>query len=206
MANAHHSKEKYLQIAAKMRGQKRTQATKDNISRALMGHKHNPETLAKMRRPRSEKGKANISKAMLGKIPWNKGRTGIYSAQTIEKLRQANIGKKIPDEVKEKLRNSMFDFFKSKNPNYCPPPYELRANHRKNESVRRFRIKQNGGSHTNIQWEHLKAAFNFQCRMCGAKEPEIKLTKDHIISIKDGGTDDISNIQTLCRSCNSKKR
>jgi hypothetical protein len=37
------------------------------------------------------------------------------------------------------------------------------------------------------------------------QEPLIKLTRDHILSLSNGGTDDITNIQPLCVQCNSKK-
>ena len=40
------------------------------------------------------------------------------------------------------------------------------------------------------------------CAKCGAVDD---LTVDHIIAIKQGGTNDPSNYQTLCRSCNSSK-
>ena len=39
-----------------------------------------------------------ISEVMKGKTPWNKGRHGIYSEETIEKLRKANTGKPSPNK------------------------------------------------------------------------------------------------------------
>jgi 5-methylcytosine-specific restriction protein A len=42
----------------------------------------------------------------------------------------------------------------------------------------------------------------YACLWCGATQ---KLAIDHINPIKNGGTDHLSNLQTLCKSCNSKK-
>ncbi len=42
----------------------------------------------------------------------------------------------------------------------------------------------------------------FKCRECGSSED---ITVDHIIPRRQGGPDDISNYQTLCRTCNSRK-
>ena len=61
------------------------------------------------------------------------------------------------------------------------------------------------GSHTFGEWETLKAQYDWICQMCGRKEPNIKLTEDHIIPLSKGGSNNIENIQPLCGSCNSKK-
>lgn len=47
---------------------------------------------------------------------------------------------------------------------------------------------------------------NYQCRSCGKREPEIKLEIDHIIPIAHSGSNDISNLQSLCRHCNQQKK
>lgn len=43
---------------------------------------------------------------------------------------------------------------------------------------------------------------NYKCVYCHSTE---NLTIDHIIAITKKGADDLSNLQTLCRSCNSQK-
>lgn len=58
------------------------------------------------------------------------------------------------------------------------------------------------GSHSLNEWNELKEKYNYKCAICGEKKP---LTKDHIIPLSKGGTNYITNIQPLCRNCNSKK-
>ncbi len=41
-----------------------------------------------------------------------------------------------------------------------------------------------------------------KCRQCGAEK---NLTIDHIVPLAKGGTNELNNLQILCRSCNSKK-
>jgi|ERR1700754_1430009 len=80
------------------------------------------------------------------------------------------------------------------------PGYKIYLNHR-----RSLLKKKIFGYHTLSEWEHLKSEYNFTCPSCGKKEPEIKLTEDHIVPIVKGGDDFIDNLQPLCKSCNSRK-
>lgn len=207
MANAHHSAKKYREIAKKLRGRKRTQETRDRISKALMGHKHSPKTLAKLRgRKRSKKFRKLMSELAKNRIAWNKGKKGIYSPEQIQRLREANLGKVHSLESRKRMSEAIIKRFIAKDPSYIPPAFEFGEKARRHEQMRRYRLRTNGGSHTKEQWELLKAAYKFQCKICARKEPKIILTKDHIIPLRNGGSNDIANIQPLCRSCNSRKR
>ena len=45
----------------------------------------------------------------------------------------------------------------------------------------------------------------YRCRECGASKDETSLEIDHILPVAKGGTNDIDNLQTLCRECNRMK-
>lgn len=62
------------------------------------------------------------------------------------------------------------------------------------------------GSYTSAEWKALCARYDHTCLCCGRKEPEIKLTVDHVIPLIKGGSNYIENIQPLCLSCNSSKQ
>jgi 5-methylcytosine-specific restriction endonuclease McrA len=84
-----------------------------------------------------------------------------------------------------------------------------RLNHRDKVNIKNLNrvclLKKVGGKITIQQWEELKKQYNYTCPNCGRKEPEIKLTIDHIVPISQGGKNTIDNIQPLCKECNSKK-
>lgn len=46
---------------------------------------------------------------------------------------------------------------------------------------------------------------NYTCQYCGQTPPKVVLEVDHIISRKDGGTDDILNLMAACFDCNRGK-
>jgi len=54
---------------------------------------------------------------------------------------------------------------------------------------------------TSLRWT-VWERDNFTCKNCGVRR---YLTVDHIRPESKGGKTDIKNLQTLCKSCNSKK-
>jgi 5-methylcytosine-specific restriction endonuclease McrA len=60
-------------------------------------------------------------------------------------------------------------------------------------------------SFTAAEWGALKEHYHYMCLRCGRREPEIKLTADHVVPISKGGAARIDNIQPLCKACNSAK-
>jgi len=56
-----------------------------------------------------------------------------------------------------------------------------------------------------VRYEVLKRA-KYRCELCGVHEDQAALHVDHIIPRARGGSDDISNFQSLCVTCNTSKR
>jgi diadenosine tetraphosphate (Ap4A) HIT family hydrolase len=56
-----------------------------------------------------------------------------------------------------------------------------------------------------LRYEVLKRA-KFRCELCGISAEDKALEADHILPRNAGGTDDLSNLQSLCYSCNAMKR
>lgn len=61
------------------------------------------------------------------------------------------------------------------------------------------------GSHTSKDFIELCRSTEWKCLCCDTPHTVKILTEDHIVPLSKGGTDNIDNIQPLCRSCNSSK-
>ena len=146
------------------------------------------------------------NKINLGRKPWNKGTKGKMKAwnkglnkktdKRLEKVgnRKSLTGKNAPNWKGGTAEASRKEWRKK---NYNRVLYL---------NLRRKTMKRGAeGSHTFGEWEMLKAQYNWTCLCCKKREPEIKLTEDHIIPLIKGGSDNIENIQPLCKKCNSKK-
>lgn len=56
--------------------------------------------------------------------------------------------------------------------------------------------------YTQAQFLELCGLYGNRCAACRRKRT---LTADHVVPLYHGGSDDISNIQPLCKPCNSRK-
>lgn len=74
-----------------------------------------------------------------------------------------------------------------------------------NEATHRRRALIAGSDehHTAAEWNALKELFRFCCAACGST-PSV-LCRDHIVPVVKGGSNAISNIQPLCKGCNTRK-
>lgn len=75
------------------------------------------------------------------------------------------------------------------------------------QSIRRHRrraLEYNAsGEHTPEEWLEKKGVFRNKCAWCGKRT--LQLTKDHIIPLCDGGSNDIVNIVPACKHCNMSR-
>lgn len=70
---------------------------------------------------------------------------------------------------------------------------------------RRRLLEERAGHVTGTQWNAIKSFYEYRCLCCRRVEPDIVLTMDHVVPLVAGGTHEPSNIQPLCRACNSAK-
>ena len=72
-------------------------------------------------------------------------------------------------------------------------------------NVWEHRRKSKGYVSGTVRYEVLKKA-KYKCELCGISADIKALEVDHILPRSNGGSDDITNFQALCYSCNATKR
>lgn len=132
-------------------------------------------------------------------IPWNKGK------KTGQKVWNKDTKGKYSKEHKRKIGEA----HKGEKCTFWKGGISSGENKKQYYYLKRIerlsRQKGAEGSFTIEEWENLKKKYDFICLICYKREPEIKLTVDHIIPLFEGGSNYIGNIQPLCGSCNSSK-
>lgn len=130
-----------------------------------------------------------------------------HSVETKKKLSIIRTGKKTSKETKIKLsvalRGANSSFWKGGL--MQDKDYQLKMTNIYSAN-RRAKKRNAEGKFTLGEWEKVKEDFNYICPSCKKKEPEITLTKDHIVPLSKKGTNFILNIQPLCMQCNRKKQ
>lgn len=189
------------------KGKPHSDQTKRKISQRAFGRIVSPETrrkisAANLHRVATDATRLKLSRALKGRIFSEQHRQNISAAlsgrkghptsqETKQRLHLANSGKPHPKgPLSPAWRGGI-----SKHPQYMSFMNQRR----------RIRKLENGGSHTLEEWLALKTLYNRTCPACLKSEPTVHLSEDHIVPIKHGGSDNISNIQPLCRPCNSRK-
>lgn len=124
---------------------------------------------------------------------------------------QARFRKAHPDRVKAEIRawrDANRDRVRTTEAAWKAANLELWKALKLTAHHRRRTLKMNCvGTHTNEEWLERLRHHNHCCAYCGSPQNEgLKLTRDHYISLKRGGTNYADNIVPACSTCNSKKK
>jgi 5-methylcytosine-specific restriction endonuclease McrA len=108
------------------------------------------------------------------------------------------MSKEKPNEVQRFVRGFIRDLITS---THKPKPQKIAVQSihqptKENKPKRNITLK--------VRMQVLKRD-SLKCVYCGRKSPEVSLEVDHIIPFSKGGSNHISNLQTLCFDCNRGK-
>ena len=186
----HFSEETKQKISKSLKGKKLSALRVQRMVESRRGYRHSPETIAKIQSSNmgrkltaEHRQKLSVSSARKGKPSWNAGTRGVMKAW--------NKGKSFPE------------LSGPNSPAWKGGTGRDRSKRSRMDTLKRIRA--GGLFHTAGEWELMKKQYGNICPCCKRSEPEICLTKDHIIPLSKGGTDLIENLQPLCQSCNSRK-
>lgn len=147
----------------------------------------------KKREAFSEEWKKKMSNSRIGKEPWNKGKTGIYSKETIEKIR---IGR-LKQTFSEKTRRKLSETNKKK--------VELGIHHLWKGGIYPVNLAIRKSLEYKLWREAVFKRDNFSCVFCGSNKSG-NLEADHIMkfSLYPELRFVIENGRTLCKECHRK--
>lgn len=150
----------------------------EQIARALLGHDISQVEYYE-----------KITRDMVGRVLRNHGvvtrdrKSKTYSLAGFDHLAPADI-----EDLVGRCRSHLAAFLESRG-----------------EDPWRHRKQSAGYISGTLRYEVLKAAKS-RCELCGISMEEKALEVDHIVPRNQGGSDDPSNLQALCYSCNAMKR
>ena len=129
-----------------------------------------------------------------GSIPWNKGKIGIYSKETLEKMSNSLKGRTVWNKGLKGINEPKIPYG-----NQC---YQWKGG---GKSYARYRAQKRGlkSTLTEKEWQILLKKFNYSCAYCG--KTNIKLVQEHVIPVSQGGEYTRDNIVPSCDACNKKK-
>ena len=172
--------------------QKNKARAKENNRRNYEKNKEKVNARAKEWRINNiEKARASVRKYSLSdKYKAMRNKMGVEARKIINRVGALKWSRANPEKHREITR-----LWRIENP----------AKVRHSKLIRYAREKGAEGKYTLYQWQAVVNYYcpNGKCLACGKLS---KMTRDHVIPLVKGGSNYITNIQPLCRICNSSKR
>ncbi|MBD2210238.1 HNH endonuclease [Nostoc linckia FACHB-104] len=118
------------------------------------------------------------------------------------------MARKAPNEFQKLVRGVIREFAVLVNE---PKPQKVKKTKRKTETVTQSTSPSNQETKKRSRYIPLSVRFavlqrdGHKCVSCGRFPPEVTLEVDHKEPFSKGGSNDISNLQTLCYKCNRGK-
>ena len=91
-AQKNKSEEHKRRIGEAHKGKITSEETKKKMSEVHMGKKFSEESRKKMSEAMKGQRRSPVTEFKIGSTPWNKGKTGVYSKETLKKMSEARIG------------------------------------------------------------------------------------------------------------------